>query len=254
MGGVVLHGSTLDFSTTATSMNFPFASGCEYLNFFNGASGNLTRNLIEGKPQGIVSGTPTANGQSANFNGSANYIQTGVAHTSNMTFFAVVMTPSAANDTMIISNYASPRTDSGTGTTTNGASLVLNSGTLARQIAVVRPTAGGADLNSQTSTASAGSLGVIRAVTGRFGTTTNSTDVYVNTSGTSGTIALAGTNTFSLGSPFRIGAGYSNVYVNSATTIYCAAIWSYEMSTTTILSVYNYFKAYYASLGTPIVI
>lgn len=95
----------------ADSLDFdaPF-DGIEYLNFFDGAD-VLTRNMILGKPRAAVVGTPAHGAGYAVFTGFANYLQTQVAETSDLTIISVWQAVGVVTGTplserpMVASNY-----------------------------------------------------------------------------------------------------------------------------------------------------
>lgn len=104
--------------------------GWSYINLF-GTTEKLEQNLSRGMAGGRVTGSPTVNTHSALFRLKTNFIDTQVAQTYAMTFFAIAKTTrTLANQSIgnefIISNNLSNGPDGGT----NGASLYFsNNGT-----------------------------------------------------------------------------------------------------------------------------
>ncbi|NVP55956.1 hypothetical protein [Mycoplana rhizolycopersici] len=92
------------------SLDFePPISGFEYFNIFDGAA-TLRRNLINGKPALTAAGLPTFNAAGwAEFTGQANYLQSGIAETSNLTLVTLsrgVGIVDTGTRAMFISNFS----------------------------------------------------------------------------------------------------------------------------------------------------
>lgn len=89
----------------AKSVTAPIMRGLEYLNFYCGDTGNLTRNLVRGKPAGRVIGKPIPHGTYTTFNSSTNYIDSGVAHTDSMSMICLAKAPNPKEESVLMSNF-----------------------------------------------------------------------------------------------------------------------------------------------------
>jgi hypothetical protein len=243
-----------DFAARAINYVPPVAAGLEYLNFFGGSE-NLARNLAPGKPPGLVIGAPAFTANSMTPTQMANYIQTAVPHTDEMTFMVVAKAPGDDADSHIISNYWSPRAG-GVGTTI-GASVMVRK---------VSPEVDGQvrdvlvwshwDGISSASVLYAPYIATPRPVSelkAMFGTISKVSRVGNIINKTAGLAAqsspIPAGKTTDLGGPFRIGSSYLSVAGALPSEILFAAIWSRVLTEVEIDVMYEAVKGYYANRG-----
>lgn len=220
----------------------------EYWNIFEGDGGNLTRNLVEGKAAGQVVGTPVwdPTGQVLNCNSNQNFIQTGVEHTENMSFYAIGI--STGTDTFSMSNYGGPRKDTPTVTTTGVSLMPSRTPTSGSFIVTQEPTGGGASTLLQANTAQSNLQ--INAVFGRHsspGVGINGMSGYNMTTGSNTGFAYAAGNKPILGSPFRVGSSYS--FNGNVCKVMMAIAWSRVLGLPELGAIHAYFKEEYAAKG-----
>lgn len=249
-GAIVLKSSTLSIKETATKLDWKFSEGCEYLNFFNGPTGNIGRNLIIGKDDGEVVGKPVANGHSVTFNHQQNFIQTKIKHTDRMTILAVGRCPDPSAESFMVSNYGG-LIPGGTGTTT-GQSLMFRAGTMAYHILTTKNKSTGASALVQT--AATQIVGKPQCLFARFGgvNSLNGTNLFNMTNGSNNAnVVNPDVVEMVLGADLRIGSGYS-LAAGFPSEIYAVALWSRVLGTAEMQAVYADIKGRMAEDGVPI--
>ncbi|URC22641.1 glucanase [Serratia phage vB_SmaM-Kashira] len=249
-GAIVLKSSTLSIKETASKLDWKFSEGCEYLNFFNGPTGNLSRNLIIGKDDVDVIGTPVANGHSVTFNHQQNFLQTKIKHTDRMTILAVGKAPDPAEESFMVSNYGG--IIPGTTSTTTGQSLMFRAGTNCYHILTTRNKSTGA--TGLVQTAATQTLGKPQCLVARFGgvNSLNGTNLFNMTNGTNNANGInPDVVEMVLGADLRIGSGYS-LAAGKPAEIYAIAIWSRVLGTAEIQAVYADIKSRMGEDGVPI--
>lgn len=178
------------------------SDGAEYMNFYcqhpDGRS-TLTRNLIPGKPAASVSGYPAQNDITATFKSGFDFIDTGVAHTPNMTLFGVGLSPNPKSESVIISN-ATSKLQGGYGTT-------LGIGLMYRPAKLYFNTAVSANGEHPLLQASVDyDVGEMRVSVGRSDLTAGRIFLYDDQGIASGTATVPAGATFDLGETLRVGS------------------------------------------------
>ena len=246
-GAIVLKSSTLSIKETASKLDWKFSEGCEYLNFFNGVDGNLSRNLIIGKDNVDVVGKPVAKGSSVLFTHQQHFLQTKIKHTDRMTILAVGKCPSPVEESFMVSNYGG--LIPGTTTTTTGQSLMFRAGTNCYHILTTRNKDNGALALVQT--AATQTVGEPQCLVARYGgeNSLNGTNLFNMTNGTNNANGInPAVVEMVFGADLRIGSGYS-LAAGKTAEIYAIAIWNRVLGTAEIQSAYADIKARMAEDG-----
>ena len=112
-----LLGNISDISAFATGFLLP-VDGAVYANIF-GADSSPARNLINGRPDATVIGSPVVNDRSVTLTSMESYIDTGVKQTGEMTIITLGQPAGTTSNFIHWSNYGSPVTNGGSGLTSN---------------------------------------------------------------------------------------------------------------------------------------
>lgn len=244
MGLVIAN--NLDLSAVATGYILPVKDGAQYWNFFNGEA-NITRNLVPGKPAATKVGSPVVNAQSVTLSNLANYINTNVAQTEEMTILTIGEVTAASGNFVHWSNYGSPITNGGTALTS--VDFVRQSITTGNPTLNLAYSADNFATRSQlsygvTSGADTVKLRAIAAAFSQSGMTTRLRDLTNNKSQVQATPAggvLAKAGTILLGSHYTA--------VESSTgKLYMCAIYNRALSDAEINTAYAAVKSFYAGL------
>ncbi|UGO51435.1 hypothetical protein QJV44_gp21 [Serratia phage vB_SmaS_Tlacuache] len=223
----------------------------EYWNIFEGNEGNLSRNLVRGKPLPIVVGTPVWDSvtQSMQFNNQRDFLQLGMDHTQNMSVYAIAIPTDV--DSMVVSNYGGQRKD-GLGTTT-GFSLMHSRSATGGSFIVTQNTNGGADAGAgQLRQANFNKVSdTPNAVMGRFSAPAvglNGMSVYNMTNGANTGFAYGAGQGPIIGAPPRLGSGYG-LTAGLVSRVLMCVVWSRVLGLTELANIHSYFKAEYAAKG-----
>lgn len=204
--------------------------GAEYMNFFckhPDGTNTLSRNLIPGKAQAAIFGTPVQNDITATFKSGINFIDTLVNHTANMTFIVVSMSPNPKAESVLMSN-AKSKWQGGAGTTL-GIGLMYRPDKLYFNTAV-SDTSGGHPLLQANVNYTAG---VMRIAVGRSDPAAGRIFLYDSSGIVSGTATVPTGATFDLGETIRVGSlGSGGIGSVNGTTSEIAAAIAYSRNLT----------------------
>lgn len=226
-------------------------SNVEYWNIFEGTNGNLKRNFAQGKPAPTVVGSPTWDpvAQAYTFKNQTNFLQLGMPHTAEMSFYAICLPYNG--DSVVISNYGGPRKDNPAVTTT-GFSLMPSRGSTSGAFIVTQSTNNGADTPGTLLQAIINYVpSKPNAIMGRFsppGVGINGMSVFNMSNGLNGGFAYGAGQGPILGSPPRLGSAYG-LSNTTFSTIMMAIVWSRVIGLSELSAVHAYFKAEYAAKG-----
>lgn len=227
----------------------PISDGLEFWNYYGGAS-DPRRNMVRGKPAGIVRGDPSADGGDfyIRCEGMIDYIQTAAAASEQFTLIAVAkpVMPDAGN-APIISNTNSI---SQTGIVTTGAGIYFNDAVQGDNL--MRLTAQQAGNNAGVNT-------VVFANTAEFDASTSGVQMHTGRCeadgrrvakimGTTLTGSTPSALPAMLGQPYRIGSQY-NAGSDGVVDIYAAIIYSRALSDAELNTVYDFVRTFYARRG-----
>lgn len=238
----------------ASEMNVGYSPlipvGLEYLNFFGGAA-PIGRNLAPGKPPATVVGAPPVGSMSEGILTTylTNYVQTAVAHTAKMTIVAVAK-PLAEGENFLVSNYSGTVINQFLRLRTPSANA--GQGKLQIDAASSYRTASGQNIIYGHSGPVDNDVGAAISVAQRLDVTPGGGRVTVNglTKGyqgmTSGSVPADATP--NLGSPLRIGSGYSQFSPNAAPRILFVGIWSRVLSDEELAAQYRQLKDFYGNI------
>lgn len=251
--GLLITVKDADFSGNAVGYVPPVPDGLEYINFFGGSSGTLTRNLAPDKPEATVSGSPIVLTQGAQFGRDVGHIQTQVSQglSDDVTFIVVAKAIEESSGVVYIGNTSSDsQVHAGT---TLGRALFSSNGASDGNLGLQFQSAG---TNGSTTTSVVANMdetipGVVVGSpffgVGRHTVADDTRYVENRTLGNSATVVGTGLSN-DAGQPYRIGTAYQS-NLGDDNIIYAAAIYSRALTATEIDAIYASFKARYDSLG-----
>lgn len=237
------------FQTTAVKYLPPDTVGLEYWAMLGANAAFSAKNHALGKADGAVFGFPTYSANSAAFNPSLNYLQTGAAHVASQTIIAVCRAPTEGLH-RIVTNYNGPSA-SPPPNTTRGCSLYLSAGSAGNNLLKAgferAVTIGGVDTFATTETSEIIPTNSWVCIAGRMNSATGERKIFNLSSGVVGLVTDINPQTIST-STFRIGGEYTSP-PNISHDIAFAAIYNVVKTDAEIAAIYNHMKTYFSSRG-----
>ncbi|HEY2605035.1 MAG TPA: hypothetical protein VGJ10_03320 [Paraburkholderia sp.] len=256
MTGVILKAPAgADFSGSAIGWDAGVNAGLAYANFYGATAAKNVRNLAVGGPTPKIVGAPTQNANSVVLLDAANYIDTGVSQTADLTALVVFKATADGGSSMVLGNYKSPRlndtvqssgysvyTVPGSNTTDNIVSVRLNaseySGVAGDASAALTLEASGRE-----------PVGVFKAFAARCRSADKVRTVF--DLGVGDFVTVTGTQTIDVAAgTIRIGSSYgvAGPFPNTCEVAF-AGIWNVALTDAQIQTVYARVKAVMASAG-----
>ncbi|EOV0602778.1 hypothetical protein ACK6VP_02985 [Klebsiella pneumoniae] len=246
MGLVIAN--NLDLSGQAMGYILPVSANAEYFNYFNNANA-LARNLVSGKPAAVKNGSPVFNGQSISVTGNANFINTLVTQTDEMTIITVGEPTAVSGNFVHWSTYGEAITNGGSGMTSQGyvrQSTATNNPTVSLSYS-----ADAWATRSQLAygVASGANTVKLRAIASVFSQSALSSRLRDLTNAQAQPQPFPAGSIIGKSGPIFLGSHAVAGVENSAGNLYAAAIYSRALTDTEINTVYASMKAYFASKG-----
>lgn len=199
--GVQVVAKGVDAENYATEYAAPVRRGLEGIFFINSFIEKLARNYAPDKLSGVVVGAPSVNAGYASFKGMANYVQTQIRETTDVTFFVVARsadTPGAADSTPLICGTFDSAAPAGISLYASGTDRVAG-------------TAAYGDDDASSTNASAIATPIVLSSWNLYSVTVNSAGVTARSHTANVSISRAATKPRRPSTrTVRIGSGYSN--------------------------------------------